>query len=89
MTNEPKERESDPDSSLEDDLEVLKPGFGEMFQKLHHDVGILFPDASPDGRMIAAVGALISMKIDTAVVALKSPTKVVKLGPGGVIVSGR
>ena len=75
-------------------MKILRPEFVELFQKLHHDVGIIFPGRpdepciSPEEQMIAAVGALISVKIDSAVVALKTPVKMMKMGPGGVILPG-
>ena len=75
-------------NSDETGMKVLNPQFMELFQKLHHDVEKIFPSASPMEQMIATVGALLSMKIEQSVVTLKTPVKVVKMGPGGIIQPG-
>lgn len=83
----------------EEELQILTPQFGELFQTLQHDVEILFPDASAEEKMIAVVGALTSMRMDESVkilskkmeesvLKLKLPMKVMKMGPGGVILPG-
>lgn len=72
----------------EPEMKLLRPEFSELFQKLHHDIEIIFPEASAVEHMVAAVGALMSMKIDNSVVLLKTPTKVMKMGLGGVILPG-
>lgn len=69
-------------------LEFVKPEFAEMFQRIRDDMDVVFPKVSEDAKMTAAVGVLLSTRIDTAVTILKTPTKMMKVGPGGVIVPG-
>lgn len=69
-------------------LKILTPQFAELFQNLRDDMDILFPKSSWDARMTAAVGALLSMKMEESVKVLKTPMKMVKLGPGGIIQPG-
>lgn len=89
MENEESGR--DPDSDVEPEMKVLTPPFAELFRKVHHDMGIIFPageEFSPEERMIATVGALLAMKMEECVKVLKTPMKVMKMGPGGIIQPG-
>ena len=84
------------DRTDEPAMKLLRPEFAELFQKLHHDIRIMFPSIDSDGdpghspevQMIAAVGALMSLRMDQSVMALKTPAKMMKMGPGGVILPG-